>query len=66
MKKEYDFSNAERGRFYRENIKINLPIYLDPENQEFIKTIASRKKSDPSKVVNDLIRNNIRIAKLLK
>ncbi|MBN2424001.1 MAG: hypothetical protein JXR46_05970 [Calditrichaceae bacterium] len=66
MKKEYDFSDAERGKFYRENIKINLPIYLDSENQEFIKSIASRKKSDLSKVVNDLIRNNIRIAKVLK
>jgi hypothetical protein len=66
MKKEYDFSNAEQGKYYREDININLPIYLDSENQEFIKSIASRKKSDLSKVVNDLIKNNIRIAKVLK
>lgn len=51
MKKEYDFSNAERCEFYRKDIKINLPIYLDAENQKFIKPIASRKKSDVSKVV---------------
>jgi hypothetical protein len=65
MKKEYDFSNAERGKFFRENIRINLPIYLDPGNQEFINTLAARKKTDPSKVVNDLIKNNIRIIKFL-
>jgi len=28
MKKEYDFSKAERGRFYRPNAKLNLPVYL--------------------------------------
>lgn len=31
MKKEYDFSNAERGKFHRKNAEIRLPIYLEPE-----------------------------------
>ena len=66
MKKEYDFSKAERGKFYTKDLKINLPIYLDSENQDFIQMIASKKNSDLSKVVNDLIKNNIRIAKVLE
>lgn len=66
MKKEYDFSKGERGKFYTKDLKINLPIYLDPENQDFIQMIASKKNSDLSKVVNDLIKNNIRIAKVLE
>lgn len=28
MKAEYDFSNAERGKFYHPNAKFNIPIYL--------------------------------------
>lgn len=28
MKPEYDFSNAERGKFYRPNARLNLPVYL--------------------------------------
>jgi hypothetical protein len=66
MKKEYDFSKGERGKFYTNDLKINLPIYLDSENQDFIQMIASKKNSDLSKVVNDLIKNNIRIAKVLE
>ena len=28
---EYDFSNAERGRFYRPDALLNPPIHPDPE-----------------------------------
>jgi hypothetical protein len=31
MKEEYDFSKAERGKFYRPNVTLNIPIYLEPE-----------------------------------
>ncbi|MCU0286452.1 MAG: hypothetical protein MUF15_08630 [Acidobacteria bacterium] len=34
MKDEYDFSKGERGKFFRKNIKINLPIYLEPDIRE--------------------------------
>gem|GEM_PF-3756216 len=26
MKQEYDFSKGERGKFFRENAKLNLPV----------------------------------------
>jgi len=29
MKKEYDFSKGERGKFYKPNVKLNIPVYLD-------------------------------------
>ena len=29
MKQEYDFSKGERGKFFRENAKLDLPVYLD-------------------------------------
>ena len=29
MKEEYDFSKGERGKFFRNDIKLNLPVYLD-------------------------------------
>ena len=29
MKPEYDFSKAERGRFYRPNAKFNMPAEAD-------------------------------------
>jgi len=29
LKEEYYFSKGERGKFFRNDIKLNLPVYLD-------------------------------------
>lgn len=65
MKKEYDFSNAERGKFYRPDVDLNIPIYLDAENLEFVEKLAKKKRSDLSKIVNDLIRGDMQIARVV-
>ncbi len=65
MKKEYDFSKGERGKFFKEDIILNYPVYLEPENLKFIQDIADKSKSDINKIVNDLIKNNIRLVKVL-
>ena len=66
MKKEYDFSKAERGKFYQADITLNLPVYLDPDNLRFVEKIAKDNKSDMSTIVNKLIKENIRIAQVLR
>ena len=66
MKKEYDFSKGERGKFYRPRVKLNLPVYLDEEVFSFVQAIAGRKKADASTVVNQLLRGNMELAKTLK
>ena len=43
MKKEYDFSKGERGKFYRPDAEFNLPIYLEPEIAEFVGKFAFKK-----------------------
>ncbi len=63
MQQEYDFSKGERGKFYRKNIKINLPIYLEPEIQAFVEDIASKKRTDVEKVVNNLLKKNMQLVK---
>ena len=55
MKNEYNFSNAEKGKFYRKDITLNIPIYLNKENFDFVKNIAAKKKEDMSAVVNELL-----------
>jgi hypothetical protein len=35
MKKEYDFSKGERGKFYRAGAKLNLPVYLEPDLRDY-------------------------------
>jgi hypothetical protein len=65
MKEEYDFSKAERGKFYRPDVTLNIPIYLEPENLVFVEKLAKKKRADMSKIVNDLIRSDIQLSKVL-
>lgn len=66
MKKEYDFSKGERGKFYRPDAKMNLPIYLEEEVFAFIEEIASKKDTDFSSVANQLLRSNMQLAEAIK
>lgn len=66
MEKEYDFSGAERGKFFRPDAKFNLPVYLDDEIREFVRGIAEHKHSDISQVVNDLLRSDMGLARVLQ
>ena len=58
MKKEYDFSTAQRGKFFNEDATLNLPIYLETDTRAFVEGIAARKKEDVSTVVNELLRSD--------
>ena len=62
MKEQYDFSKGERGKFYRKNAKLNLPIYLDDDVLQFVEGVAKKKKMDIQTVVNRLLKNDIEIA----
>jgi hypothetical protein len=43
MQKEYDFSKGKRGKFYHPDVKINLPVYLDPDVADFIKKYLKKR-----------------------
>ncbi len=58
MKKEYDFTKGVRGKFYKEDVKLNVPIYLEKDVAEFIQNVAKRKKVDTQTIVNNMLRNN--------
>lgn len=58
MKKEYDFSKGVRGKFYRANTDLNLPIYLDADIAKFVQKFAKLKNVDTQTIVNKLLRGN--------
>jgi len=58
MKKQYDFSRGERGKFYNPKAQFNLPIYLDPEMAQFIRDIADKQNTEMNNVVNLLLHKN--------
>ena len=45
LKKEYDFSKGERGKFYHPDAELNFPIYLEPDIADFIRNPAVNKNN---------------------
>ncbi len=66
MKKEYDFSQGVRGKFYKANARLNLPVYLDDDVLKFVQEFAKRKKVDTQTIVNTLLRSNKDIVQTLQ
>ena len=65
MKKEYDFSKAEQGKFFISPEKLKIPIYLDKEVKEFFIKKASKKKVGLDKVVNTILRKEMEMLKVI-
>ena len=61
MKKEYDFSKAERGKFYRKNAGVRLPIYLDTRLQKQVEGLATRTGRDMGELVNRIVETEMRL-----
>jgi len=66
MKKEYDFSKGEKGKFYNPNAEFYIPIYLDREILEVLEKVALRKDLEISSVLNQFLRKEIEILKYLE
>jgi hypothetical protein len=58
---EIDFAGGTRGKFYRQNAKLNLPVYLEADVQEYLAALAARKGIALSDLANDLLKKDIAI-----
>jgi hypothetical protein len=65
VKKEYDFSKAEQGKFYRPIEKLEIPVYLDKEIKAFYSKKAMKKNIDLNKVVNTILRKEMEMLKAM-
>ena len=63
---EVDFTNATRGKFYKPNLRLNLPVYLDAEVQDYLNVIAAKKGMALSQLANDLLKREIGIIEAVK
>ncbi len=59
MKEEYDFSNAERAKFYRPDTQLNIPVYLDQDVENWFAEKAKAKGVNLQSLVNELLRKDI-------
>jgi hypothetical protein len=63
MKKEYDFSHAEKGKFYMPESEIEIPIYLKGKVKAELTRLAQEKHLNISEMVNDILDKEIKLHK---
>ncbi|MGC9995768.1 MAG: hypothetical protein ABSE79_10625 [Terriglobia bacterium] len=61
MKKEYDFSKGERGKFFRPDAELNIPVYLDPDVAK-----AFRGSAAVNKALRTLLRSSAATRRLTR
>lgn len=61
MKDHYDFSVAERGKFYRADAEFHFPVYLEPDIHDFLSQLAEQRSIAVDELVNNLLRADINI-----
>ena len=65
MRREYDFSKVEQGRFYRKGAVIQLPIYLDSKVQAQVERVARKNGKDVSELVNHVVQKEMELIEKL-
>jgi hypothetical protein len=66
MKDEYDFSNAERGKFYRPGAQLIPPVHLDPEVLSYLAARAEARGTSLNDLVNELLRKDIELIETVR
>ncbi len=59
MRGEYDFSKGKRGKFYRPDGELNIPVYLEPDVAKAVRQRAKKADTTIATVVNELLRKDI-------
>jgi hypothetical protein len=66
MPSEIDFSGGTRGKFYRANARLNLPVYLEADVQAYLAALAAKKGVPLSDLANELLKKDIAILEAAK
>jgi uncharacterized DUF497 family protein len=61
MKREYDFSKAVRGKFYRKGAELRLPIYLDVKLQKQLERLAEKNGKNVNDLVNQFVQREVEL-----
>ncbi len=59
MKDEYDFSAAERGKFFQQGARLVPPVHLEPDVLAYLSELADAKGTSLNELVNTLLKEDI-------
>lgn len=60
MKQDYDFSKGQRRKFYRPDIVLNIPVYLEPGVAKAVREHARKRHTNMGSLVNEWLRKTLR------
>lgn len=63
MKDEYDFSKAERGKFFRPDARLVPPVHLEPEVLAYLAARAQSQGISLDDLVNRMLKKDIELIK---
>lgn len=63
MREEYDFSKAEKGKFYREKALFKIPLYLEEDVVKDLQDQARKSGTDLETLANQWLKRDIAAAK---
>ena len=66
MKTEYDFSETDRGKFFRADAESRLPVYLDVDVHRYLAERAADKGVALGEMVNALLKREIQMIESVK
>ena len=66
MRDEYDFSKGERGKFFKPDAQLNLPVYLDDEVRAYLQQQATAKGKELNEIVNEMLKKDIDLVEAVK
>jgi hypothetical protein len=61
LEDEYDFSGAERGKFFKKDAVLVPPVRLEPEILQFLLARAKARGATLDELVNQLLRKDIEL-----
>jgi len=62
MEKEYDFSKAEQGKFYRPIEELEIPVYLDKRVKNFFNQKAMEKNVELGEIINAILLKEMKLS----
>jgi hypothetical protein len=63
---EIDFSGGVRGKFHRPNVRLNLPVHLEADVQDYLVALAAKKGIALSDLASDLLKKDIAVLEAKK
>jgi len=66
MKREHDFSQTERGKFFRPGATLHLPVYLGDDVFGCLGERAQSKGVEVAELVNEILRKDIALVESLR